>query len=136
MGKSSTPAAVSLSPSELMAAADRLSGVHPGMNHEQIRAALISMTPERMMTRYLIEKFKQTRDSGERGELRDRMEALVAENGHLRRLINQGLADRVSIVSKRGPGRPRKYASDKLAKREADRAYRARKKGAATVAEG
>ena len=120
----------STSARDLMAAADHLSGVRPGMSHDEIRAKLDATTPERQLALYLCDEMKKTRDSAVRAELRARMDVLVGKFPLLRSLMNQELVGRVSITRVRPAGRPRKHASDVIARREAQRAYRARQKEA------
>src|SRR5690349_1603143 len=103
---------------ELMAAADHLSGVRPGMSHDQIRACLVSSTLELMWIRYLLDEYKKTRDSEKRASLLERMVGWAGENRHLKSLLEQELADRVSSTSIRASGRPRKHTSESARKRE------------------
>lgn len=110
---------------ELMQASDQLTGVQPGMSAEEIRER-VSITREESIKRYLLDLYKRSRSSAERGDIVSRLEGLVSQNPHLRSSINQALAGRVSMTV--APfGRPRKYETEKAARREASRAYRARK---------
>ena len=116
---------ISITAKDLMAGADAITGVRPGMSPEEIRKRQ-DMPIERQKAIYFIREYKLARDSETRGNLHARMVALVAEHPHLRSLFNRELPDR--ILSRRKNGRPRKHASDLIARREASRAYRARRK--------
>jgi hypothetical protein len=120
--------AVSASARELMQSADRLTGVSPSMNHEQIRAAFNASTPEKQKARYLIDIARGNRDPSQRAEARMAITALVAEFPRLEALVRQALAGMVSITAARQSGRPRKHVDERARRRAASRAYRERLK--------
>ena len=119
---------ITTSARDLMAAADHLSGVRPGMSHDAIRAKLDAATPQRQLAAYLCGEMKKTRDSAMRADIRARLIALVGKSPEVRTLVNQALVGMVSITRQAPSGRPRVHASDALRRREAARAYRALQK--------
>jgi hypothetical protein len=125
---------VSMSARELMQSADRLTGVSPRMNHEQIRAALNASPPEKQKARYLIDIAKGNRDPSKRAEARMAITALAAEFPHLGTLVHQALAGIVSITAAPRSGRPRKHVDERARRRAASRAYRERVKNSRSLA--
>jgi hypothetical protein len=88
-----------------MAAADELSGVHPGMTHHEIRAALERATPTRQLARHLVLAYQRTAPSasGQRADLLARLQRIadgeepealqglaVIRKGQVIRLVEQG----------------------------------------------
>jgi hypothetical protein len=115
----------------LMRAADRLSGVTPGMNATQIRQALDHATIERQKMRYALDIY-QTSGGGsrERDDARAALVALAADFPQLSREINQVLGKQVSVTRRRTGGRPPSGVDERLLHRERQRQYRERKKKA------
>jgi hypothetical protein len=88
-----------------MAAADELSGVHPGMTHHEIRAALDRATPTRQLGRHLVLAYQRTAPSasGQRADLLARLQRIAdgeepealhglvtLRKGQVIRLVEQG----------------------------------------------
>lgn len=113
---------------ELMQAADALTGCKPGMSPAEIRERLDSMTPDRQMAVYLCAEFKKTRDSAARSEMVTRLNTLAQGSAWVAAYVNRELTRRVSITRARSGGRPAKHASAEIARREASRAYRERRR--------
>ena len=113
----------------LMAAADTLTGVSPGLKPDEIRAKQVSSTPEIQKVRYLCDLFRKTKNSVDRAEIVSGLGSLVAENASLKPLVNQLLPMRVSSTSLSSGGRPKKHASETIRKREWARAQREKKRG-------
>lgn len=112
---------------ELMTAADQLSGIRPTMTHSEIHERTVSMTRESLTLAYLLEQYRKTRDGDERTSLRTRIADLVTQKPSLQTPEITGLLKGVSITAGQS-GRPRKHVTDAARRREASRAYRARKR--------
>ena len=103
--------AVVTTPRSLMAAADRLTGVHTGMTSDEIREAQATATTSVLWARYLIDKYKGLHASAERGETWEAMLTLATENPEVTSLIKQAFPDRVFRPAKSGrPVTKRKFA--------------------------
>lgn len=118
---------------DLMRSADALSGVRPGMTHGEIRRVFDSMTPESLLMAHLVKEFKRVGpNSAARAEIRARMVVLVGQKPHPQTPETKAILKGVSITVEREGrglgGRPRKHATDLIARRDASRAYRARRK--------
>jgi hypothetical protein len=64
---------------DLMAAADALTGVRPGMSHHEIRAALERATPTRQFAKYLVMAYRRAAPtaSAARGEIIERLQKIA-----------------------------------------------------------
>ena len=95
---------------ELMRAADHPTGVHPGMTHDEIRAAQDRATTDVMIVRYFIEEYKKTDDSTLRYEIAERLRAALTRSPHLQTLVSKELPKliiRAPKRSQRGSAKPR-----------------------------
>ena len=98
---------VTMTAMQLMIEADKLTGVHPGMDSEQIRATQASMSTDMMITRYCIEKYKETNDSTLRYELAERLRGAVARSPMCQILISKELPRLVIRPPKKGQRKPK-----------------------------
>ena len=93
---------------QLMAAADKLTGVHTGMDSDQIRAAQASVSTDAMITRYCIERYKETSDSATRYELAERLRGAVARSPMCQVLISKELPKLIIRPPKKDQHKPKK----------------------------
>ena len=87
---------------ELMAAADRLTGVHTGMNAQEIQDIFARGSHDGLTIRFLVDLLKQTKDSSIRADAKKRLSLLGGRLPHLKGTINQALAPE-KIVYTRPP---------------------------------
>ena len=89
---------------ELMAAADKISGAHTGMDSQQIQEIFHSLTVERMKAKYLLDLLKETNDSKVRAETKRSLSILGTREPHLKGMINQALGSEKIVY--RDVGKP------------------------------
>lgn len=86
---------------ELMAAADALTGVHVGMNADEIRAAQ-DVSLDTLIVRYCIGKYKETDDSDLRYDLAERLRGAITRSPGLQPLVSKELPKLILRPPKKG----------------------------------
>ena len=86
---------------ELMAAADKLTGAHTGMNAEEIRAAQ-DVTLDTLTVRYFVEKYKEIDDYKEKYEIAERLRGALARSPGLQSYVSKELPKLILRPPKKG----------------------------------
>ena len=92
---------------ELMAAADKLTGVHTGMNADEIRAAQ-DVSLDTLIVRYYVEKYKEIDDYAEKYEIAERLRGAVSRSPGLQPCVSKEFPKLILRPPKKGQRKPKK----------------------------